>query len=405
MVPLPRGRGEERRALSWFSTLGKTNVFFIYDLLSLPSHHNFKYDKRTAMNFTIFGYPKTGKTTLFNLLTGADIEVTSYESGRKEPHLRTCSVPDHRLDSLSALYPGKEKKPAHIDYIDLAGLAFGEIKSESYLNHLRRADGLAHVVRGFRDPAVPHLRNEISPELDIKSMEEEIILADLMSVESRLEKLDKELKRGKTAEWEKENSLLTGLKEKLEQNIPVRELSLSEGEEKLLRSFALLSEKPLFHMINVDEEDIPGIEMASEKFSSVSRNTAVLAFCGKIEKEILDLDPEEKIIFLEEYGLKELSGTRFLRASYDLMDAITFFTIGNKEIKAWTISRETQALEAAGHIHTDIQKGFIRAEVISWSELLEHGSFQTARENAAVRLEGKNYPVQDGDVIFFRFSP
>ena len=357
------------------------------------------------MNFTIFGFPKTGKTTLFNLLTGADIEVTSYETGKKEPHLRTCPVPDHRLDSLSGLYPDKKKKPAHIDYIDLAGLAFGEIKSESYLNHLRKADGLAHVVRGFQDPAVPHLRAEINPELDIKSMEEEMILADLMSVESRLEKLDKELKRGKTPEWEKENSVLTGLKEKLERNIPVRDLTLTEAEEKLLRSFALLSGKPLFHMLNVDEKDIPGIESAGETFAPVSRNTAVLAFCGKIEKEILDLDPEEKTLFLEEYGLKELSDARFLRASYDLLDVITFFTIGEKEIKAWTISRDTPALEAAGEIHTDIQKGFIRAEVIPWGGLLEHGSFQTARENAAVRLEGKSYPVQDGDVIFFRFSP
>jgi len=324
------------------------------------------------MNFTIFGYPKTGKTTLFNLLTGADIEVTSYDSGKKEPHLRTCPIPDPRLESLAALYPEKEKKPAHIDYIDLAGMAFGEIKSEFYL--------------------------------DIKGMEEEMILADLMSVEARLEKLDIELKRGKTPEWEKEHSLLIRLKEELEQNTPVRDLTLTEAEEKILRGFALLSGKPLFHMVNVDEEDISCLDRPEEFFSPVSQNTTVLAFCGKIEKEIQDLDPKEKNLFLEEYGLKELSDARFLRASYDLLDVITFFTIGKKEVKAWTISRDIPAQEAAGEIHTDMQKGFIRAEVIPWKELLDHGSFQAARENAAVRLEGRAYPVQDGDVILFRFS-
>jgi GTP-binding protein YchF len=356
------------------------------------------------MNFTIFGYPKTGKTTLFNLLTGADIEVTSYGSGKKEPHRQTCPIPDPRLESLAALYPEKEKKPAHIDYIDLAGMAFGEIKSESYLSHLRKADGLAHVARGFRDPAVPHIRDEISPGLDIKGMEEEMILADLMSVEARLEKLDIELKRGKTPEWEKEHGLLTRLKQELEQNIPVRDLTLAEAEEKFLRSFALLSGKPLFHMVNVDEEDIPHLDRPEEFFSPSFKNTTVLAFCGKIEKEIQDLDPKEKNLFLEEYGLKELSDARFLRASYDLLDVITFFTIGKEEVKAWTISRDIPAQEAAGEIHTDIQKGFIKAEVIPWKELLDHGSFQAAREKAAVRLEGKTYPVQDGDVILFRFS-
>jgi GTP-binding protein YchF len=356
------------------------------------------------MNFTIFGYPKTGKTTLFNLLTGADIEVTAYESGKKDPHLRTCPVPDPRLDSLSSLYPDKDRKAAHIDYIDLAGLAFGEIKSESYLNHLRKADGLAHVVRGFEDPSVPHHRSDISPELDMKSMEEEIILADLMSVESRLDKLDQELKRGKTPEWERENSLLQGLKGKLEQNIPVRGITLAEAEEKLLRGFALLSGKPLFHMVNLDEKDIPAMDSMAEGLANADTKRAVLAFCGKIEKEILDLNPEEKGLFMAEYGLKELSDARFLRASYGLLDVITFFTIGKEEIKAWTISRGTTAHEAAGEIHSDIQKGFIRAEVIPWGELLDHGSFQAARENAAVRLEGKSYPVQDGDVVFFRFS-
>jgi GTP-binding protein YchF len=356
------------------------------------------------MNFTIFGYPKTGKTTLFNLLTGANIDISGLESGKKEPHLRTCSVPDPRLDQLWALYPDKQKKTTHIDYIDLAGMAFGEIRSETYLNTLRKADGLAHVVRGFRNDTVPHIRSEIDPGAEIKSMEEEMILADLMSVETRLEKLDKELKRGKTPEWEKENQLLSQIKENLEQNIPVRSLTFKEAEDKFLRSFAFLSQKPLFHMINADERDIPRLDHPDEFYTPDAKHTSVLAFCGKIEMEIQQLDDKEKNLFLMEYGLKELSDVRFLRASYTLLDVVTFFTIGKEEVKAWTTPRGSSALEAAGAIHSDIQKGFIRAEVIAWDELLVHGSFQSARESAAVRLEGKTYPVQDGDVIFFRFN-
>ncbi len=356
------------------------------------------------MNFTIFGYPKTGKTTLFNLLTGADIDISGFESGKKEPHLRTCSVPDPRLDQLWALYPDKQKKSAHIDYIDLYGMAFGDIRSETYLHTLRKADGLAHVVRGFHNDTVPHIRSEIAPGADIKSMEEEMILADLMSIETRLEKLDKDLKRGKTPEWEKEDQLLSDIKKNLEQNIPVRSLTFNAAENKLLRSFAFLSQKPLFHMINADERDIPRIGRPDEFYTSSAKNTSVLVFCGKIEMEIQQLADEEKNLFLIEYGLKELSDARFLKASYTLLDIVTFFTIGKKEVKAWTTPRGSSALEAAGAIHSDIQKGFIRAEVIAWDELLEHGSFQSARENAAVRLEGKTYPVQDGEVIFFRFN-
>ena len=356
------------------------------------------------MNFTIFGYPKTGKTTLFNLLTGAGIAITRYDSGKKEPHLRTCPVPDPRLDRLSQLYPDKDRKPAHIDYTDLAGLAFGEIKTESYLNHLRKADGLAHVVRGFDDETIPHIRPDIAPRKDIQGMEEEMVLADLMSAETRIEKLDKELKRNKTPEGEKELALLERLRAELERNIPIRNIPLAEADEKLLRSFAFLSRKPLLHMVNLGEQDIARLYREEEWQAQLPQGTAALNFCGKIELEILELADEEKGVFMREYGLEELSDARFLKASYDLLNVSTFFTIGDKEVKAWTIPRDLPAYEAAGEIHSDIQKGFIRAEVISWEDLVSHGSFQAARDKGAVRLEGKQYPVQDGDVLFFRFA-
>ena len=356
------------------------------------------------MNFTLFGYPKSGKTTLFNLLTGAKIDTSAFDSRKKEPNLRTCSVPDNRLDKIHAYYPDKKKIAVVIDYIDLAGISYGDVKNDAYLSYLRKADGLTQIVRGFKDDRIPSPKGKIDPREDILSMEDELILADLVSVESRIEKLEKDLKRMKNPEGEKEKDLLERIQAHLGEGKGLRELGLSEKEDKLIRSFAFLSQKPLLHMINLDEKDIPAVETPEKFFPTPNKGTAVLAFCGKIEAEILDLEDEEKRVFLEEYGLHQLSSPKFLKSSYDLLDVITFFTIGKQEVKAWTIKNNSTASTAAGTIHTDIEKGFIRAEVISCSQLLEFASLQEAKENGAVRLEGKGYIVQDGDVIYFRFS-
>jgi hypothetical protein len=278
------------------------------------------------------------------------------------------------------------------------------VKNESYLNHLRKADGLAHVVRAFVDESIPHPREKIDAAEDIRAMEEEIILADLLSVESAIEKRKKELKGAKSPDTEREMEWLTSLHASLEEGKAIRELSLSPAEEKFLRSFAFLSQKPLFHVINVDEKDTDLIETPEKIFASDQIRTATFAFCGRIEAEILELENEEKDMFMEEYGLKELSAARFLGASYSLLDVITFFSIGKEEVKAWTIPKGMPALHAAGIIHSDIERGFIRAETIGWEELCELGSFQAAKEKAAIRLEGKDYTVKDGDVIYFRFA-
>jgi len=357
------------------------------------------------MNITLFGYPKTGKTTLFNLLTGAKIDVKSYDTGKKELNRRAFPVPDSRLERICALYPEKNKIPTTVDFMDLAGISYGNVKSSAYLSYLRKADGLTHVVRGFLDAQIPHPKEKINPADDILSMEEELILSDLVSIEARLEKLEKELKKSIVPEGEKENELLGRLHPYLEEGKAIREIDLSPSEERLSRSFSFLSQKTLLHMINVDEKDIPLIENPDKIYSSAKKGVKVLAFCGNIEAEILELGEKDKAAFLSEYGLGELSAPKFLKASYDLLEAITFFTIGKDEVKAWTIREDTTALKAAGSIHSDIEKGFIRAEVISWEELLKHASFQTAKEKAAVRLEGKDYLVQNGDVIYFRFSP
>jgi len=298
----------------------------------------------------------------------------------------------------------KNQKPAVIEYTDLAGMAYGDIKTETYLDHLRKAEGLVHVIRGFQADQIPHWRGTVDAGVDIRSMEEEMLLADQILVENRLEKLQKELKRGKTPEWEKENQLMDSLKISLEQGHALRELDLSEADDKLIRSYAFLSRKPLLHMVNIDENDTELLTDSQSFVPEIGKNTGILAYCGRIEMEIMELEEKEKEIFLAEYGMKELSLPRFLKASYDLLEVATFFTIGKEEVKAWTIKKDASAWEAAGLIHSDIQQGFIRAEVINWEELLRFGSFQSARESAAVRLEGKNYTVNDGDVIFFRFN-
>jgi len=358
-----------------------------------------------GMNFTLFGYPKSGKTTLFNLLTGANIEVHVYGTRKKETNLRTCLIPDGRLDQIWELYQDKEKKPATVDYVDLAGISYGDVKNEAYLNYLRKADGLTHVIRGYKNPQIPHPKGSVDVKRDILAMEEELLLADLMSIETRIGSLEKELKRSKNPAGEKEFELLQQLHSLLEEGTAVREADLSPSEEKLLRGFAMLTQKPLFHMINVDEDNIAAVDQPESIYAPpYKKGTVVLAYCGSIEKEISELDGDEKEAFLKEYGLTELSTQKFLKTSYDLLQVITFFTIGKAEVKAWTIKKNTPAVFAAGAIHSDIERGFIRAEVIQWKKLLKHGSFLASKEQAAVRLEGKDYIIQDGDVIQFRFA-
>jgi len=356
------------------------------------------------MNITIFGYPKSGKTTLFNLLTGAKVAVHSYEAGLKDPNWRTCPIPDPRLETLGTLFPDKEKKPAVIDIIDLAGISFGEVKNSMYLNYLRKADGLTHVVRAFQNPEIPHLRSKISASDDILAMEDELILTDLVTVETRHEKVEIELKRSPNQEGTKEIDLLEKIQSHLKEGKAIRQMSLTPGEDKMMRSFAFLSQKPLLHMINLDEKDIEMIENPENIDPDLNRGLSLLAFCGKIEMEILELEDNEKRIFLKEYGIKEPSSPKFLRSTYALLGMITFFTIGEKEVKVWNLPKNSTALQAAGSIHTDMEKGFIRAEVIPWDQLNQYGSLQKAKEDGAVRLEGKDYIVQDGDILYIRFA-
>jgi hypothetical protein len=356
------------------------------------------------MKFTIFGYPKTGKTTFFNLLTGSTIEVKKFEHGEEEPHIRICSVPDNRLEEISKLFPDKKKIYASIEVIDLAGLSWGEVKNSTYLGQLRIADGLTHVVRAFEDPEILHPKGNIDPQRDITNMEEELILSDLMVVETRLEKIEQDLKRRKGPEEEKEKEILNKIMTKLNEGNAIREIELTSEEEKVIRGFTFLTQKPLIHLINLDEKQINFLETPEKFYPQSKKGVKCLCFCGKIESEISELEKEEKELFLKEYGLKEFSTVKFLKTSYELLNIITFFTIGKEEIKAWPIPKNTTAYEASGIIHSDIQKGFIKAEVIPWDKLISEGSLKDAKEKGLIRLEGKDYIVKDGDVIYFRFS-
>jgi len=357
------------------------------------------------VNVTLFGYPKTGKTTLFNLLAGTHVECRAFDDGKREPNVRTVPIPDTRLDRIAAVYPEKKRIPAALDLTDLAGISFGEVKSSLFLGHLRKADGLVQVVRAFADEDIPHARGRIDPAGDIRTMEEELILADLVLVEGRLQRLEKDLKKMKDPEGEKERNLLEKLRPSLESGQGLRNLALAPAEEKLIRSFALLSLKPLLHMINLDEKDLASIGRPEGILPEIGEGRRILAFCGRIENEIAALENGEKAAFMAEYGLDEMSGPRFTGLAAGFLDRLSFFTVGKDEVRAWTVKKGATAAEAAGAIHSDIAKGFIRAEVIAAEDLLRLGTLQHAKEAGAIRLEGRDYPVRDGDVIYFRFAP
>jgi GTP-binding protein YchF len=357
------------------------------------------------VNVTLFGYPKTGKTTLFNLLAGAHVDVHGYDDGRREPNVRTLHLPDPRLDGIAAAYPEKKKVAASMDLADLVGISFGEVKASLFLGHLRKADGLVHVVRGFVNEDVPHARGKLDPAADVRSMEDELILADLVLADARLERLEKDLKKMKDPEGEKERELLLRLRPELESGRGLRSLPMIPAEEKLIRSFAFLSLKPLLHFVNIDEKDLAAIRRPETLFPALGAGRRVMAFCGRIESDIAELEEADRASFMAEYGLDALSAPLFAAGAAAFLDRVSFFTVGKDEVRAWTVKKDASAAEAAGAIHSDIAKGFIRAEVIAAEELLRHGTLHHAKEAGAIRLEGKDYVVRDGDVIYFRFAP
>jgi len=350
----------------------------------------------------ILGLSKSGKTTLFNTLTASQ-QATGKFSASAETHLGAAAVRDPRLEQLRDLFEPRRYVPATVQYVDIPGLKRGESAESLDLAKLKMVDALVHVVRAFTDPEIVHSEATVDPARDVEMVDLELILADHDLVERRLERLDKAVKRGLTPEEQRERTLLSEvILPALEAETPLREVPLDAEDERRLRGFQLLSAKPMLLAINADEGRAAA---AAAEFGVVPR-TAVTAITvsAPIEQEISRLPPQEQREFLDDLGLAEPSLDRLSRASYELLGLIAFFTVGEDEVRAWTVRRGTRAREAAGSIHSDIERGFIRAEVVRWDDLLRLKSLAACREAALLRLEGKDYVVQDGDVVHFRFN-
>ncbi|HYT76231.1 MAG TPA: redox-regulated ATPase YchF [Vicinamibacterales bacterium] len=356
----------------------------------------------------LIGFPSSGKTALFQLLTSARDAPRS--AGRQEANVGVSRVPDERLDRLTALFNPKKHVPATVEFADMGGAAAGKPAAAALLDvaAFRNADALLHVVRMFRDPSVPHAAGSIDPARDVRTMEEELILADLGVVERRLERLERDLKKGATPELKKEQEILQRCRAALEEGRPLRHLELPAEDARRLRGFQFLSAKPLLLVLNIDEADLPqadrAIALAGLQDFVTGANTRAVPICAKIELEIAQLDPADAAAFMADLGLHESGLDRVIRASYDLLGYISFFTVGEDENRAWSIPRGTNAQSAAGEIHTDIQRGFIRAEVVRYEHLLARGTLAACRDHGELRLEGKEYVVLDGDVINFRHA-
>ncbi len=360
------------------------------------------------MKSGIIGLPQVGKTSLFKILTKA--QIATGHGGSREAHLGVAKVPDERLDKLAALYNPKKTTHATIQYVDVAAIGQEALKEANFLNNLRQVDSLTHVVRAFEDDSIPHEKGDINPLRDIKDVEFDMMVSDLGQIEKRLERLEKDLKKMKTPDLAKEDEILRKCKEWLEQEKPLRELEMTPEDKKRLKGFMFLSEKPILYVLNIGESTnlSDDIANAPKKYAiqeSASRpNTGATAICGKVEAELAEMSDEDAAEFLASYGLKESGLSRLINKTYELLGLISFLTAGEDECRAWTITRGMRAVEAAGAIHSDLEKHFIRAETIHWDQLLEAGSEAAARQKGTLRLEGKDYIVKDGDVMHIRHS-
>ncbi len=357
------------------------------------------------MKIALFGFPMTGKSTLFRLLTGAELLA---HATRGEARIAVCKVPDPRLDRLVEMYGPRRRTPATVEYLDLAGMEKGQAAKVLPLDQLRTADALVHVVRAFRDEAIPHSEGPIDPASDATTMETEFILADHTVAERRKEKLELLVRKTNDDGDKRELELIRKVVASLEQEIPLRNLEFDDAERLCLRGFTFLSLKPLLLAVNADEEDAARLKGGAEAFGLATfaerPNVEVVALSAKIEAEIAELTPEDARAFMAELGIEQPALERIIRASYHLLGSMSFFTVGDDECRAWTIGRGTPARTAAGTIHSDIERGFIRAELVAYDDLIEAGNWSNCRDRGTLRLEGKEYVMQDGDVVNFRFN-
>jgi len=360
------------------------------------------------MKTGIIGLPQVGKTSLFGILTKVRLSEQAYSNPR-EAHIGVAKVPDDRLDKLAALYNPKKLTHASVEYVDVGAIGQDALKETAYIGHLRQVDALIHVLRAFESDEIPHI-GPIDPLRDIKNVEFDLMVSDLGQIEKRIERVEKDLKKMKTQELEKEFELLKRANAHLGSEKPLREMEMTPEDKKRLRGFMFLSEKPIFYVLNIGESTELGKELdeAVSKYnlteSAARPNAAATAICGKVEAELAEMSDADAAEFLSSYGLTESGLVRLIRTTYKLLGLISFFTAGEDECRAWQVPANSRAQEAAGAIHSDLEKHFIRAETIRWDQLLEAGSEANARAKGTLRLEGKDYIVQDGDVMHIRHS-
>jgi len=359
----------------------------------------------------IVGLPNVGKSTLFNAITQAGAESANYPFTTIDPNVGIVEVPDERLNHLTEVVKPKKTVPTAFEFTDIAGIVKGASKGEGlgnkFLSHIRQVDAICHVVRCFDDDNITHVSGNVDPIADIEIINLELVLADLESVNNRIDRVQRLVKQRDEAGIA-EHEVLIKIKEALEKEAPVRALEFTKDQKKIVKQLHLLTSKPVLYAANISEDEVsnPDVNEYVKKVKefAAAEDAEVIVICASIEKEIAELDQEEKEMFLEELGIKESGLDQLIKATYHLLGLATYFTAGEQEVRAWTFHKGIKAPQAAGIIHSDFERGFIRAETVSYDDLMSAGSMLKARENGRVRSEGKEYIVEDGDVILFRFN-
>ena len=362
------------------------------------------------MKIGIVGLPNVGKSTMFNSITKAGAECANYPFCTIEPNVGVVAVPDERIDKLAEMYKPQKVTKAVVEFVDIAGLVRGASKGEGlgnkFLSHIREVDAIAQVVRCFEDSNVIHVDGNINPLRDIETINLELIFADMETLDKRLEKAKKNLKADK--KYQTEIDVIEKVKANLEKGIPARAIDLNDEELEIIKDMFLLTSKPIIYIANISEEQMSNAEN-DEKVKQVKEyaqkeNAEVIPLCVKIEEELSGLDENDKAEMLEALGLQESGLDKLIKKSYDLLGLMSFITAGEPEVRAWTIKKGTKAPKAAGKIHSDIERGFIKAEIVSYDDLIREGSMVSAKEKGLVRQEGKDYIMQDGDIVLFKFN-